>query len=152
MYSKFNLLPASQNHENLWNRSIPSNPSIAFAVRDLLHLLSQKFWLSKQMPSKNTEISQPTQPSINWIVEMVYHTYTANYSLKNNSNMKLILIISVALLARAAAVQKACARQSQYNPSFIPRRHQVIAAFGNPKYYSNNFIRADKMTYFQKIN
>ena len=53
--------------------------------------------------------------------------------------MKLLLIISAALLARAAAA----ARQRRYKgPSFIPRK--VIAAFGNPKYYSNNFIRADK--------
>lgn len=59
--------------------------------------------------------------------------------------MKLLLTLSVALLARAVAIHEVVGtRQSPYNPSFIPRRHHMIAAFGNPKYYSDNFVRADK--------
>jgi len=61
--------------------------------------------------------------------------------------MKFLLILSVALLAsRAVAIHEGVGtQQNPYNPSFIPRRHHVvITAFGNPKYYSDNFVRADK--------
>ncbi|KAL7441547.1 hypothetical protein ACHAXM_008117 [Skeletonema potamos] len=61
--------------------------------------------------------------------------------------MKLLLIISVALLARAAAIHELGTRQRRHNvPSSIPRKYydHEIAAFGNPKYYSNSFVRSDK--------
>ena len=61
--------------------------------------------------------------------------------------MKFLLILSVALLAKAVAIHEVVGtQQNPYNPSFILRRHHVvvIAAFGNPKYYSDNFVRADK--------
>ena len=48
------------------------------------------------------------------------------------------------LLARAVAIHEVGTQQRPYVPSsFIPRR-SVIAAFGNPKYYSNNFVPADR--------
>ena len=57
----------------------------------------------------------------------------------------LLLILSIALLARAAAIHEVGTRQRQlYTSSFVPRRHHVIAAFGNPKYYSDKFVRADR--------
>lgn len=62
--------------------------------------------------------------------------------------MKLLLLtLSVALLARAVAIHEVVGtRQSSYNPSFLPRRHHhyMIAAFGNPKYYSDKFVPADR--------
>jgi len=62
------------------------------------------------------------------------------------SNMKLLLIISVALLARVAAIHEIGTRQQRrYGPSCIPRKYyHEIVAFGNPKYYSNTFVRSDK--------
>jgi len=37
----------------------PAIPSIAFAVRDLLHLLSQKFWLNINAIKEHRTVSQP---------------------------------------------------------------------------------------------
>jgi hypothetical protein len=61
--------------------------------------------------------------------------------------MKLLLIIPVAAAISgeaSATTQSSTWRFYKGRPSFVPRRKYVIPAFGNPKYYSETFVRSDK--------
>ena len=60
-----------------------------------------------------------------------------------NMRLKFIMFVSLLFKAEARHILKG-AKHRRCKKSFIPRQHHLIAAFGNPKYFSDTYVQSNK--------